>query len=111
MTAKKRIRIVSNGRAGIEGDTRVFIDGEDVSNSLARVEWSISANEMSRATLTFYPAEVEVEFTAAASEDATVVPSEYFDDLVADLDAPDEPNERVRKAARLLPGVVRREEA
>jgi hypothetical protein len=47
----------------------------------------------------------------AAREDVTVVPGPYFDELLADLDAPDEPNERVRKAARLLPGVVRREEA
>jgi len=43
-------------------------------------------------------------------ESSTVVGPEYFDALLPDLDAPDEPNERVRNAARLLPGVVRREE-
>lgn len=40
---------------------------------------------------------------------ATVVPSAYFDELVAALDAPDEPNERVRAAARRLRDVVRRD--
>lgn len=117
MSEKKRIRIVSNGYTN--GGTKVFIDDEDVSGSLAHVAWSIGANERSRATLTFYPAELQVDFVAAsqqgewrppASESATVVPSEYFDDLAADLDAPDEPNERTREAAKRLRNLVRRED-
>lgn len=49
--------------------------------------------------------------TIATRDDATVVPAPYFDELVADLDAPDGPNGRTREAARRLRDVVRREEA
>jgi hypothetical protein len=106
MTAKKRIRIVSDGRTG--GGTQVFIDGEDVSNSLAHVAWSIGANEMSRATLTFFPAELEVEFTAAVEEGEWR--SRHSDKPTTDLDAPDEPKVCVHCAAPLPSGVERQEE-
>lgn len=43
----------------------------------------------------------------APSDFTTVVPGNFW----ADLEAPEEPNERVRKAALKLPEVVRREEA
>jgi hypothetical protein len=43
-------------------------------------------------------------------ENVTVVPSEYFDELLADLDAPAEPNERTRAAHRRLRSLVRIDE-
>jgi len=91
VTEKKRIRIVSNGRAGHRGRHAVFIDGVDVTNTVKHVTWSIGANfpkNMSVATVTFTGVELDVEYMAEEIE----------------------PNERVHKAGRLLPGVVRREE-
>jgi hypothetical protein len=116
VSEKKRIRIESNGRAEVEGDTRVFIDGVDVTRQVYRVTWNIGAHRdenHSRASITFNDVELAVEYVAeelAPSEQVTAVPAEYFDELVADLDAPDEPNERVKAAARRLPDVVRRDE-
>lgn len=115
MTEKKRIRIESNGRCYREGDTRVFIDGEDVSHQISDVVWSIGAHHglnLSKATITFTGVELAVEYVAeevesSGPEGVTVVPSAYFDELVADLDALPEPNERAREAARLLRDVVR----
>jgi hypothetical protein len=119
MSKQHQIRIESNGKCDREGDTRVFIDGQDVTNSVTHVSWSLGIDSVSRATVTFKEAEVSVDFIADRSAptptlksdlERTVVSGEYFDEIVADLDAPDEPNKRMRKAARLLPGVVRREE-
>lgn len=47
---------------------------------------------------------------AVLQEDrGTVVPSDYFDALMAELDAPAAPNERTRAAAARLSEVVRRD--
>jgi hypothetical protein len=117
VSKRHKIRIESNGRCGVEGDTRVFIDGQDVTSSVTHVTWSLGTDSLSRATLTFTGAEVSVDFIADRSgpeptlkrdEERTIVSGAYFEKLVADLDAPDEPNERVRKAARRLRDVVRR---
>lgn len=68
MSEKKRIRIVSNGRAGNDGDTQVFIDGVDVTNSVTHVAWSLGVDHASRATITFTPAALEVEYVAEERE-------------------------------------------
>lgn len=55
---------------------------------------------------------VEVDYlrqpSTAPMQDATIVPSEYFDELTASLDEPDAPNERTRDAARHLHTVITR---
>ena len=118
MSKRHRIRIESNGRCGIEGDTRVFIDDQDVTNTVTHVTWSLGTDSLSRATLTFTGVEVSVDFIADRSgpeptlkrdEERTIVSGAYFEKLVADLDEPPEPNERVRAAARRLRDVVRRQ--
>lgn len=120
MSENKRVRIVSNGLHGKPGDTRVFIGDEDVTSKVTRVTWTIGVDEASRATITFARGEIELDYVAVeampvqlvqSDESKTVVPGAYFEELVADLDAPPEPNERVRKAARRLRDVVRQEEA
>lgn len=117
MSEKRRIRIESNGRADRGGDTRVFIDGKDVSETVSHVTWSVGAARdhlMSKATITFIGVELAVDYVAEerkapAAQSVTVLPPECFDELAAD-EAPEEPNERVRAASRRLPEVVRTDE-
>lgn len=56
-----------------------------------------------------YHAAIERARAVLRQNRATIVPSEYFDQLMDALDAPGAPNERTREAARqLLSGVVTR---
>lgn len=117
MTEQKKIRIESNGRSYAEGDTRIFIDGEDVSHQVSDVVWSIGAHHglnLAKATITFTGAELSVDYIAekVKTDDeipVTVLPPEYFDKLVADFEVPDEPNERTITAHRRLRDVVRQQ--
>lgn len=51
-------------------------------------------------------AAVERAQAVLAQQRVTVVPSDFFDDLMAELDAPLKPNERTRAAVRRLDEVV-----
>jgi uncharacterized protein (DUF1778 family) len=53
-------------------------------------------------------AAVERAQTILRQQQVTVVPADYFDTLMAELDAPPQSNERVRAAVRRLDEVVKR---
>jgi hypothetical protein len=66
-----RVRIESNGeRRG----TRILVDGNDVSNDVVTVTWSVDANDRRppTATVTFIQADIDVE-TELASQTPAVV--------------------------------------
>jgi len=58
-----RLKIVAPEKAvpgRLDGTAQIFLDGRELKN-VASIELSLMANEVNRATITFYPTEVRLE--------------------------------------------------